>query len=349
MPSEPVVSLMDPDSIGLAVLGTGRAGMVHAINFSRGIRGCRVVVLADPVVQTLHQAARELRIADALTDYREALKHPAVDGVVIATPSALHCEMAVSAAKAGKHILCEKPMAMNVEECDIMIAATREAGVILQIGFMRRFSESFAVAKARIESGEIGEVVQVRALTHGPSYPKPWMFDLAKSNGPLAEVNSHDIDSVRWFTDSEFQELYAIAGNYRTAEARTEFPDFYDQVLLSARLVNGSQSSISGAQGVQYAYDSRCEIIGTHGLISVGTLNENEVITCTKDKAILRSSMNSWTRLFRDAYLAEDIDFVECIREQRPPRASGIDGRAAVSVVNAGNLSIREKRPVTLC
>jgi len=177
---------MNPDSIGLAVLGTGRAGMVHAINFSRGIRGCRVVVLADPVVQTLHQAARELRIADALTDYREALKHPAVDGVVIATPSALHCEMAVSAAKAGKHVLCEKPMAMNVEECDIMIAATREAGVILQIGFMRRFSESFAVAKARIESGEIGEVVQVRALTHGPSYPKPWMFDLAKSNGPLA-------------------------------------------------------------------------------------------------------------------------------------------------------------------
>ena len=62
------------------------------------------------------------------------------------------------------------------------------------------------------------------------------MFDLAKSNGPLAEVNSHDIDSVRWFTGSEFQEVYAIAGNYRTAEARTEFPDFYDQVLLSARL-----------------------------------------------------------------------------------------------------------------
>jgi myo-inositol 2-dehydrogenase / D-chiro-inositol 1-dehydrogenase len=339
---------MDPNSIGLAILGTGRAGMVHAINFCRGIRGCRVVVLADPIVQTLHKAARELHIADAFTDYREALKHPAVDGVVIATPTALHCEIGVSAAKAGKHILCEKPMAMNVEECDAMIAATREAGVILQIGFMRRFSESFVQAKARIEAGEIGQVVQVMTLTHGPSYPKPWMFDLAKSNGPLAEVNSHDIDSVRWFTGSEFQEVYAIAGNYRTAEARAEFPDFYDQVLLSARLADGSQSSISGAQGVQYAYDARCEIIGTHGLISVGSLNGNDVVTCTKDKTIFRASINSWMRLFRDAYLAEDIDFVECIREQRPPRVTGIDGRAAVSVVDAGNLSIREKRPVTL-
>lgn len=341
---------MDPDSIGLAILGTGRAGMVHAINFCRGgIRGCRVVALADPIEQTLHQAARELNIGDAFTDYREALKHPGVDGVVIATPTALHCEIAKSAAQAGKHILCEKPMAMNVEECDAMIAATREAGVILQIGFMRRFSESFVVAKARIEAEEIGRVVQVKTLTHGPSYPKPWMFDLAKSNGPLAEVNSHDIDSVRWFTGSEFQEVYAIAGNYRTPEAETEFPDFYDQVLLSARLVDGSQSSISGAQGVQYAYDARCEILGTHGLISVGSLNGNDVLTCTREKAIFRTSIHSWMRLFRDAYLAEDIDFVDCIREQRPPRVSGIDGRAAVLVVEAGNLSIREKRPVTLC
>jgi predicted dehydrogenase len=340
---------MNPNSIGLAVFGTGRAGMVHAINFCRGIRGSRLTVLADPAVETLHQAARELNVDAVFTDYREALKHPEVDGVVIATPTALHCEIAVAAAKAGKDILCEKPMAINVQECDTMIAAAQEAAVILQIGFMRRFSETFATANARIEAGEIGQVVQVKTLTHGPSYPKPWMFDVVKSNGPLAEVNSHDIDTVRWFTASEFAEVYAIAGNYRTPEARAKFPDFYDQVLLSARLTNGSQGSISGAQGVQYAYDARCEIVGTHGLISVGTLNANEVITCTKEKRVLRSSIGSWMSLFRDAYLAEDIDFVECMRERRPPRASGTDGRAAVSVVSAGNLSIREKRPVVLC
>ena len=116
-------------------------------------------------------------------------------------------------------------MAMNVAECDAMIAAAEHAGVVLQIGFMRRFNESFLAAKARIDAGDIGKVVQVKTLTHGPTYPRPWMFDLAKSNGPLAEVNSHDIDSVRWFSGSEFAEIYAIADNYRTNEARESHPD----------------------------------------------------------------------------------------------------------------------------
>ena len=174
------------------------------------------------------------------------------------------------------------------------------------------------------------------------------MFDLAKSNGPLAEVNSHDIDSVRWFSGSEFIEVYAIADNYRTAEARKSHPDFYDQVLLTARMQNGGQGLISGAQGVQYAYDARCEILGTHGMITIGSLNANEVVVCTKEKELRRPAIVSWMNLFREAYLAEDIEFVTSIREGRPPRAGGRDGRAAVAVVNAGNQSIRERKPIAL-
>jgi myo-inositol 2-dehydrogenase/D-chiro-inositol 1-dehydrogenase/scyllo-inositol 2-dehydrogenase (NAD+) len=229
-----------------------------------------------------------------------------------------------------------------------MLAAAEKAQVILQIGFMRRFDQSFMAAKARIDAGDIGEVVQVKTLTHGPTYPRPWMFDLAKSNGPLAEVNSHDIDSVRWFSGSEFTEVYAIADNYRTTEARKSHPDFYDQVLLSARLQNGGQGLISGAQGVQYAYDARCEILGTEGIITIGSLNANEIVVCTKDKELRRSSIVSWMNLFREAYLAEDVEFITSIREGGQPRATGKDGRAAVAVVNAGNQSIRERKTVLL-
>jgi myo-inositol 2-dehydrogenase / D-chiro-inositol 1-dehydrogenase len=334
-------------SIGIGIVGSGRAGMIHARNFARLVPGARVAAISDPVAEVRVAARTELGEVAEYESYRDLLEDKSVRAVLIAAPTALHRQAAVAAAEAGKHVFCEKPMAMNVEECDAMIAATDRAGVVLQIGFMRRFDASFQAAYERVEAGEIGEVVLVKSCTHGPTYPKPWMFDLAQSNGPLAEVCSHDIDTVRWFAGSEFTEVYAIAGNYRTPEARASHPDFYDQVLLSARLDNNAQGCITGAQGVQYAYDSRVEIIGTHGLISIGGLNADTTVICTREKELRRPSVVSWMNLYRDAYLAEDIEFIAAIREERPARVTGRDGRAAVAIVNAGNRSIIERRPVS--
>jgi predicted dehydrogenase len=339
---------MYQSSIGIGVVGCGRAGMIHARNFGRLIPGARVAAVSDPVRVSREAARQELGEVAEFDDYRDLLEHRGVQAVLIAAPTALHREVAVGAAGHGKHVFCEKPMAMNVEECDAMISAAKAAGVVLQIGFMRRFDESFRGAYRRVRAGEIGEVVLVKSCTHGPTYPKPWMFDLAQSNGPLAEVCSHDIDTVRWFSGSEFAEVYAIAGNYRTMEARTTHPDFYDQVLLSARLANGAQGSITGAQGVQYAYDSRVEVVGTHGLISIGGLNAGTAVICTREKELRQPSIVSWTDLYRDAYLAEDAEFIAAIREERNAEVTGQDGRAAVAIVNAGNLSIVERRPVSL-
>jgi predicted dehydrogenase len=339
---------MQNTPLGIGIIGSGRAGMIHARNFARLVPGARVAAVSDAIAEVREAASQELGGATAFASYEALLDDPSVQGVLIAAPTALHREIAVAAAERGKHVFCEKPMAMNPAECQAMIDAAEAAGVVLQIGFMRRFDESFRAARARVEAGEIGEVVLVKSCTHGPTYPKPWMFDLAQSNGPLAEVCSHDIDTLRWFTGSEFTEVYALAGNYRTPEARAEFPDFYDQVLLSARFANDAQGSITGAQGVQYAYDSRVEIIGTHGLISIGGLNAGTTVICTRDKELRRPSVVSWTNLYRDAYLAEDIEFVSAIREDRPAAVTGRDGLAAVAVVNAGNQSILKRRPVSL-
>ena len=334
--------------VGIGIIGSGRAGMIHARNFARLVPGACVAAISDPVAAARTAAKTELGEVADYGDYRALLDDASVQGIVIAAPTALHREIAVSAAERGKHVFCEKPMAMHPAECDAMIAAADKAKIVLQIGFMRRFDDSFRAAHERVKTGEIGDVVLVKSCTHGPTYPKPWMFDLEQSNGPLAEVCSHDIDTLRWFTGGEFTEVYAIAGNYRTPEARAAHPDFYDQVLLCARFSNGAQGSITGAQGVQYAYDSRVEIIGTHGLISIGSLNADTTLICTRDKELRRPSVVSWTNLYRDAYLAEDVEFITAIREQRPAAVTGRDGRAAVAVVNAGNRSIIERRPISL-
>jgi myo-inositol 2-dehydrogenase/D-chiro-inositol 1-dehydrogenase/scyllo-inositol 2-dehydrogenase (NAD+) len=332
--------------VGVAVIGGGRAGLIHAHNLGSGrVKGARLVAVVEPVEAVRAQVREVCPRVEVLDDYRLALAHPAVQAVVVTAPTVFHREIVVATAGAGRHVLCEKPMAMTVAECDAMIEATTAARVNLQIGFMRRFDPEFVHAWDQVRTGAIGDVVLVKSLTHGPSVPRPWMYDLAKSNGPLAEVNSHDIDTLRWFTGSEFAEVHAIGGNYRCPEARAAHPDFYDNVVLIARFRNGMQGFIGGAQGVGYAYDARCEILGTRGLVQAGRLAADTVTVCTAE-GVARQPVRSWQDLFAAAYQAEDQEFVDSIREGRPPRVTGWDGRMAVAVVTAGNQSIRERRPV---
>jgi predicted dehydrogenase len=333
--------------IGVCIIGAGRAGMIHAKNFRRNISHAQLVAIVDPVESAAQEAVKALDIDTYYTDYREALKNDNINVVVVVTPTIYHRDIVVAAAQAGKHILCEKPMAMNETECDEMIQAAEANKVKLQIAFMRRFNDSFLQAKDEIDAGAIGEVVSVRSLTRGPSTPQPWMYDLKKSNGPLAEVNSHDIDTLRWFLGSEFESVYAIAGNYRNPHVKAEFPDFYDNVTLNARFINGKQGSIDGAVAVKYGYDSRVEILGTEGIIFIGQVHEKTVITANKN-GMTRPVMNSWRTLYSDAYLAEDQHFIDSILEDKAPKVTGFDGKMAVKVVNAGNRSIIEKQIIHL-
>ncbi len=339
---------MSKERIGVCVIGSGRAGLIHARNFAHGIPGAKLVALMDSNEAAVRQACGELGVRKYYLDYRQALRDEEVQAVVVTTPTVFHREIVVAAAQAGRHILCEKPMAMNAEECDAMIAAADRRGVKLQIGFMRRFDAGFLQAWEQIQAGAIGKVVLVKSLTRGPSVPQRWQYDIAASNGPLAEVNSHDIDTLRWFTGSDFREVYAVAGNFRCPDARAEFPDFYDNVVLLGSFENGCQGVIDGAVSVGYGYDARVEILGTDGVLFVGQLEDRPVTVCARDQKLVRRSVASWRGLFIDAYRAEDEAFIQAVREDRPPRVTGLDGKRAVEVVNAGNRSIRERRPVRL-
>ncbi len=339
---------MNKDKINVCVIGSGRAGMIHARNFAGGIRNSTLVALAEPRREVVEKSCKELEVGKFYLSYEEAMVDESIDAVIVVTPTVFHKEIVVAAARAGKHILCEKPMAMNIDECAAMTAAADEHGVKLQIGFMRRFDESFVAAKEQIDRGEIGDVVLVKSLTRGPSVPQKWQYDIRASNGPLAEVNSHDIDTLRWFTNSEFKEVYAIAGNYRCREAQADFPDFYDNVVMVASFENGMQGFIDGAVSVGYGYDARVEIVGTKGVIFVGRLHQQTTVTCAAEKGIARPFVKSWRDLFLDAYRSEDQEFIQSILEDRPPAVGGFDGKMAVAVVNAGNRSIVEKRPVRL-
>jgi predicted dehydrogenase len=345
---------MRKDTLGIAVIGSGRAGMIHARNFAGSIEGARLVAMVDPVAEARNAALAELGIEKGYADYREALGDKDVQAIIVVTPTVLHRGIVVDAAAAGKHVLCEKPMAMNAAECADMIAACDRAGVKLQIGFMRRYARDFVAAKAALDSGRIGEPVLIKSLTRGPSVPQPWMYDIAKSNGPLAEVNSHDIDALRWFAGDDFSEIYAIAGNYRCPEARAQYPDFYDTVAMTLRFAKGAQGMIDGAVSVGYGYDARLEVLGTKGVLFVGSLEESSLVVCGTVAAgggapeLVTPAVRSWRTLFLDAYRAEDQAFVDAIIRDGECAPSGRDGLKAVEAVVAGNRSIASGLPIKL-
>ncbi len=335
--------------LGICVVGAGRAGMIHANNFAKNVPDAQLVAVADPIEETAKAGAAQLGLDTYYLNEDQALGDDRIDAYVIVSPTKFHVGIVTKIANAKKHILCEKPMAMNEEECDAMIQAAEANNVKLQIGFMRRFDEGFMQAKERIDAGEIGDVVMVRSNTRGPSVPRPWMYDLKKSNGPLAEVNSHDIDTMRWLTGSEFKTLYAIGGNYRCLDAKEEWPDFYDNVVMTASFENGMQGMLDGAQGVGYGYDAKVEVLGTKGCIQIGGLQGAQVLVCSSStKQGTYPIVNSWMNLFKDAYLREDTEFVSAVLNDTTPKVTGHDGKMAVKVVNAGNISIVEKRIVTL-
>ena len=339
---------MKTKTVCACLIGCGRAGMIHARNYKNKVENARIVACVDAVEEAAKAAAEELGVEKYCTDYHEILNDRDINAVIVVAPTNLHKQIVVDCAAAGKHIFCEKPLAMTVEECDEMIAACEKHNVKLQVGFMRRFDASFQEAKRLLDEGAIGDLVQIHSNTRGPSKPRPWMYDIKKSNGILAEVNSHDIDAVRWMAGSDIDTVYAVAGNFRNPEARENYPDYYDSVLMNGTLKNGVHFCIDGAAYVQYGYDSKMEIIGTKGKINVGR-SDKEFVHCTTVEGGTRTPfINSWMTLFLDAYLAEDTAFVEAVLNDTPVLVSGVDGRMAVATVEAGNRSITEKQIVAV-
>ena len=329
----------------IAVIGAGRAGMVHAINASRLVPLAELSCIVDANSEVADKVGAELGVP-AFTDLEQAVTETAFDGVVITTPTFTHAELAVRAAAAGKHIFCEKPMALTLQECDDMSLVAAKAGVVFQVGFVRHFQPEFVEAKHRIEAGEIGRPMVVKSLTRGPGLPPPWAHDLRRSNGMLAEVNSHDFDCTRWLVGSDIERVYAETANFKGEERMVTAPDFYDNAVVTLRFASGALGTIDGTCPADYGYDARVEVLGTEGLLVVGQNQATPLLEIRARGVGEVPTYNSWPQRFEPGYRAELASFVEAALTGSAPEVGGADGRAALAAVRAANRSWLEGRPV---
>ncbi|MBX3596733.1 MAG: Gfo/Idh/MocA family oxidoreductase [Rhizobiaceae bacterium] len=320
---------------------------------------------------------RDLSRAEALTkdfggtafnDLEKMLESSNVDAVVVATPNLYHAEGVIAAAEHGKHVLCEKPLAIEVAECRRMVDACAKAGVVLQVGFNQRFWGQVQIAKALVDSGFIGKVHQMRSIYSEKSTAYPaatsYRYDLAQSGGAtIIDLTIHRIDLARHLVGD-------ISGVFAEL-THSELPQKVDDnVWLLTRFENGGRGCLSGNRYSPNIGDGT-DLYGSEGTIhiaseSINPYNASPLSVYTEKSAkdlpdILREAHypDAWWKTFEGGWItvkpprlspyeAQLKSFCEAVNGEHPPVITGMDGLKAQEVVQAAHLSMDSGRWVDL-
>jgi scyllo-inositol 2-dehydrogenase (NAD+) len=337
--------------IGVAVLGLGRMGRLYARMLGGGLGEegtARLVGIADPDPVVLAAVRDELRVPCALADPYAVLERAEVDAVLIATPTSTHAELVTAAAGLGKPILCEKPLALEVAETRTVVDAVERAGVLLQVGFMRRFDPPYVQAKSVIQAGQIGRPLSFRAIGRDPFCPPAAYADPASSGGLLVDMAIHDFDLTRWLMDSQVERVSA-EGTLLACDDLRDVGDV-DNAVVMLRFTNGALGSVEVSRNAVYGYDIRTEVLGSEGMVLVGA----DAFASAPGVGLVcrgRTQVNRSTYLeerFGQAYRAQVEHFLLCIKDERTPEVSGADALAASMIASAATEALRTGLPVTL-
>ncbi len=322
-------------SIRLGVLGAGiiaKSFMEAAPN----VPGLDVAVICD-IVEDAARALAEPHKIPTTTDFRAVLADETIAAVYIALPHHLHEGATVAAAKAGKHILLEKPMANSLEEADRMLAAQKRAGVKLMIGFTHRFHSELETAKRLIDAGELGQLtLAVDLMTTGGVIPG-WFWQKPEAGGGVLHVNgAHSFDRLRWLMGSEIVEVFAYAQTYDSRKT------VEDSAVVALRFANGAMGMTAHNWVTDTKAPFKCDldIHGTEGAIRIDTWNSLE----------FSNAHHTWRqRRERDDMFEKEIgEFVSAIAQDREPCVTGEDGRRSLACVQAAYESARTGKPVRL-
>jgi myo-inositol 2-dehydrogenase/D-chiro-inositol 1-dehydrogenase len=202
-------------------LGAGRMGSIHARLIARSVPEAHLVGIADVNLPAARRLAAGLGGPPAFGSLDEMLRAPGLQAVLIATSSNRHVEAILAAAAAGVDILCEKPIALTMEDSLAAIAAADAAGVRLQVGFMRRWDADYARARARLASGALGRPMLFKSLQFDPEPPPPSFADPKISGGIMVDMGIHEFDLARWLMDDEVVEVHAFGSSVAHPELAT--------------------------------------------------------------------------------------------------------------------------------
>ena len=330
-------------TVKLGLIGAGRIGRLHAENLAYYVPEAELLWVADIAKEAAKETAEKLNIRNWTTNCDEVLADPRVNAVLICTSTDTHVELIQAAAAAQKHIFCEKPLALNLTEIEKALHSVKKAGVLLQVGFHRRFDPHFRRLKELLAAGEIGKPWLLKITSYDPA-PPPISY-VKVSGGIFLDMTIHDFDMAR-FLLGDVEEVYA-AGAVLVDPEIGKAGDV-DTAVVTLRFKSGALGVITNCRKATYGHDQRIEILGEKG----GLFAENPLPHATRiaNESGYRASTLHYFFIerYREAYIAEIKAFVEAVREGKEPPVTGLDGKIPVVMGHAAKRSLLERRPVRL-
>jgi len=328
--------------LNLGLIGAGRIGHLHAANLARHVPRARLLTVADPVEVAARDCAERFGIPRAVSDEQALLDDPAIDAVLVCSSTDTHARLIEAAAAAGKHVFCEKPIALSLPTIDRALAAVDRAGVKLQIGFNRRFDANYRRVRQAIERGEIGQPWLLRITSRDPAPPP---IDYIKVSGGLfLDMTIHDFDMARFLIDADVEEVYATAG-VLVDDAIGAAGDV-DTAIVVLRFANGVIGTIDNSRQAVYGYDQRVEVLGSGGAIDTANNYPNAATLSDRHGVRRDLPLNFFLERYAESYRAELTAFVDAVLDDTPTLVTGHDGRVPVAIALAAATSHREHRPV---
>ena len=332
------------DSLNVGIIGTGRIGQVHAEILAYRIPTVNVLAVSDVILAAADKCATTYQIPAAFSDHRAILDNPEIEAVVICSSTDTHAQFITEAAQAGKHIFCEKPIALDLKTIDQALDAVEQNGVKLQVGFNRRFDPNFKHVRDAVAAGEIGEPRLVHIISRDPA-PPPISY-VKVSGGMFLDMTIHDFDMARYLIDSEVEEIFATGG-VMVDPAIGEAGDV-DTAVITLRYANGVIGTIDNCRQAVYGYDQRIEVFGSKGNLVAANNVPHRVTHSNAAGVHTALPLNFFIERYAQAYIDELKAFVQAVVEDTPPPVTGLDGRIPVVMGLAAGKSYQENRPVKL-
>ena len=343
--------MKDIRRINVAVIGTGWCGGIRAVA-SAASPWVNQLHLAEIREDRLKEVAAQTSPATATSDYRQLLENPSIDAVMISTtPEGSHFPIAKESMLAGKHVLLEKPMAIELAEADELIALSKRQKLLFTIAYSQRFNPKFAYIKRCLEDGTIGETVTALVSRHITRNLGKKISGRVKLS-PAAMESTHDIDFTMWcLAPRRPVRIYA----QEAAKIMKEQYDAPDQVWMIITMNDGIVVTIGGGWVLPPAYpnfsSTWIEFIGTEGAVMVDDTHRDVYVTTTKDG--IRFPISSMpgekvNHVHAGPMEAETLSFLECVALGKAPLVTAEHARLVMQIYKAADLSVETNRPVDL-
>lgn len=330
--------------VKIAVLGCGRIGRMHAANIAAHPRA-RLATVYDLHTQSPQEVATEHGVSVAQSA-DEIFTSSKVDAVLIATATETHADYIEAAVAAGKPVLCEKPIDLNLERvnrCAEIVAGTK---VPIQLGFNRRFDPSHRAVRDAMRAGEIGDLHQVIISSRDPAVPPRSYLEAA--GGLFRDMTIHDFDLARFMLDDDPVEVFAIAHALIDPELGAEL-DEVDTAMIIMRTADGKQCHINNSRTAVYGFDQRIELMGARGMLLSNNRRPHAMKSFTADRTDVAAPYFSFfIERYHESFMAQISAFVDCIENNAAPEVGLDDGRKALILAEAAYKSVAEKRLVSV-